>query len=754
MFERHDWTLFRNLGTLSQKAGVPLRKLRQLVVKELVDNALDAGAKVEFGKDGSSTYWVQDDGPGVPGDPSSIARLFSVNRPLTSTKVVRLPARGALGNGLRVVVGAALASGGHLEVWTQGHHYKLKPKDDGSTEITSDELVGTEGTRIAVTLGEGIPQDEGDLRLGKLANGFNFAKTYQGKTSAWWYDSDSFFELLLSAGSRPVVDLLAQFDEGLKFELTADWPTYCDGYTRDSSESLLRKLRSLAPEIKSSKIGQVGNPYKEPYAKDEGVLVIAPGRGSLKAHLPFVVECFAMELSDQDSDDVLVCYVNGTPIVGETSIRREKGSKIAVFGCGLKHYVEKVSTKRFAVRLNVTTPYMPITTDGKEPDFSRYLESIEKVMSKATRKLRSQIRKREQPSSQKDLILGNIEEAIRQASGEGKYRFSLRQLYYASRPFCLEAGHAELSYANFCTTITNYEATYGEIPLMYRDPRGTLYHPHERRSIPIGTIAVEEYARPDWTFNKILYCEKEGFTHLLQADGWPERNDCALLSSKGFASRAVRDVLDLLGDTDEELLFFCIHDADASGGLIYQALQDATTARAARRVKIVNLGLDPWEAVSMSLQIEEFKVKGNKRLPTARYVKDYNDEAPPRSSGEYRWDGWLQGRRVELNAMTSPQFISWLDSKMEPYNKGKVVPPAHVLERQAEEAAEAAVRQQLAKRILREAGIDALVKDRMQGVKDRLAGVDFVGEVRAKLEVSPGARWIAPLKEIAEEATT
>jgi hypothetical protein len=43
MFEREDWTLFRNLGTLCQKAGVPARLLRRLVVKELVDNALDAG---------------------------------------------------------------------------------------------------------------------------------------------------------------------------------------------------------------------------------------------------------------------------------------------------------------------------------------------------------------------------------------------------------------------------------------------------------------------------------------------------------------------------------------------------------------------------------------------------------------------------------------------------------------------------------------------------------------------------------------
>src|SRR5207249_4516476 len=83
-------------------------------------------------------------------------------------------------------------------------------------------------------------------------------------------------------------------------------------------------------------------------------------------------------------------------------------------------------------------------------------------------------------------------------------------------------------------------------------------------------LAVQQYRRPVWTFNKILYCEKEGFFPILKDASWPERHDCALLTSKGFSSRAVRDVLDLLGATEEPLTFYCIHDADGPGTLIYQ----------------------------------------------------------------------------------------------------------------------------------------------------------------------------------------
>jgi len=42
-FERPEWTSFRTVDGLQQKAGVATGKLRRLVLKELADNALDSG---------------------------------------------------------------------------------------------------------------------------------------------------------------------------------------------------------------------------------------------------------------------------------------------------------------------------------------------------------------------------------------------------------------------------------------------------------------------------------------------------------------------------------------------------------------------------------------------------------------------------------------------------------------------------------------------------------------------------------------
>ena len=85
---------------------------------------------------------------------------------------------------------------------------------------------------------------------------------------------------------------------------------------------------------------------------------------------------------------------------------------------------------------------------------------------------------------------------------------------------------------------------------------------------------------------------------------------------------------------------------------------DATTARPGRRVKVVNLGLEPEEGVAMGLQVEPVQAK--KTVPVAEYVP-------------YKWRKWLQIHRIELNAMTSPQFLAWLNRKFES-TAGKLIP--------------------------------------------------------------------------------
>ncbi len=60
----------------------------------------------------------------------------------------------------------------------------------------------------------------------------------------------------------------------------------------------------------------------------------------------------------------------------------------------------------------------------------------------------------------------------------------------------------------------------------------------------------------------------------------------------------------------------------------------------------------------MGLEVETVEEK-DRRKAVARYV------AVP--DGD--WEEWLQTHRTELNAMTTPQLIEWLDRKMETFRQ-------------------------------------------------------------------------------------
>lgn len=746
MFEREEWTLFRNLTTIGQKAGVPLSRLASVVIKELTDNGLDTGANVTIERNAEGIV-IADDGPGISNDADYIARLFSIKRPLISSKLIRLPMRGALGNGLRVVVGAVLASRGTISVENFGSKFILTPQNDGSTHVETESSRVFSGTKITLNLGDSIPVAQDSLTMSETAiNMAGLGDVYTGKTSPWWYEEEAFFEMFAASGNRPVENILELFHD-IK-----------PGYARDlangqlasqidhiAARNLLVTLREKSSKPSPSRLGKMGNVF-EGYGYHHAKGEIEIKSAGIAGLLPYSIEVYAT-VNDHGTDSIML-MVNRTPVTGDLKISRIKpATDVGIFGCGLSHRFT-VGRKSMDIHVNIQTPFVKITTDGKEPALDSYLSPLADALKKSCAKARRIAAKDSDGKivSLRSIINDNLDEAIEKASGHGTYRYSLRQLFYAVRPFALTVLGKEPDYNYFAQVITDIEAERGEdLPGIYRDARGTLYHPHLGEEIPLGTMNVEQYVRPAHTIRHVLYVEKAGFNTLLLDTKWPERNDCALLTSKGFASRAARDVIDLLGSSEEELTFYCIHDSDASGTLIYQALTEATRARPARKVKIINLGLDPWEAMDMNLQLETFREEqdAKRQLPVASYIHEKDD-------GDGYWADWLQTRRVELNAMTSPQFLAWLDKKFEPY-KQKVVPNEKVLKSTFESRGKKAIEAHLTKKILEQAGFEQQVAKAMESLGDESSSVDFEQIVRDGLEESPEHRWDNPLGRAADE---
>jgi hypothetical protein len=173
--------------------------------------------------------------------------------------------------------------------------------------------------------------------------------------------------------------------------------------------------------------------------------------------------------------------------------------------------------------------------------------------------------------------------------------------------------------------------------------------------------------------------------------------------------------------------------------MIYQTLQEETKARPRRRVEIVNLGLEPWEAIEMGLEAEQ--VSRDRRAPVADYVS----RVPGRD-----WPNWLQSNRIELNAMTTPQLLEWLDAKMEAHGGGKVIPPDDVAELDLKDRLTQHIRRQITAKILREVQVEEQVTDALSAIAIP-SSEEIVEAIEDGLAEDPVRHWTDCVADIAAD---
>ena len=265
-------------------------------------------------------YFVEDDGPGIDGTPEDIARLFSIARPMVSTKLLRLPTRGALGNGLRVVAGAVLASEGSLVVITaqpahraaartrRQHHGRHAPRRSSTRSAPASRSASARRSRRTSTRWTGR-RLRSRCRPGRSTPA---GRRRSGTTSA------QFHELLSASGKRPVRDLVAALDGctgGKAGEIVAKarlGRALCADVTQDQATKLLLAARASVRAVSSARLGSVG-PEQFPnhaYAKATGITQC--GSTEPCAEIPFVVEAWVRQ---SPTTKLTVC-VNRTPVTG------------------------------------------------------------------------------------------------------------------------------------------------------------------------------------------------------------------------------------------------------------------------------------------------------------------------------------------------------------------------------------------------------------------------------------------------------
>lgn len=329
-------------------------------------------------------------------------------------------------------------------------------------------------------------------------------------------------------------------------------------------------------------------------------------------------------------------------------------------------------------------------------DSSDLMDAVTSVTKEWTKQRKAEERGRRSSRSRKyvysnrvnftDVAARILPAAYQHASGDGQYPVAKRQLYYASREKFRERTMREITYDYFANLLTKFINQNPDATSDWRitaDPRGTLIIPNASTEvkIPCGTIQIDDHlqdASRDSTlinatnipveypslkagvrYQGVLYIEKEGFGPILEQARIAERFHVAILSNKGQSVTAGRKFVDHVCYVGGGVPLFIVHDFDKAGFEISQNLTrvsdaaqegERVTYHFQNEINAFDLGLRLRDIEEYELEHETCTFKG--------YF-------PPDTICTPEEQEFLKsGRRVELNAFTSPQLIKWLETRL------------------------------------------------------------------------------------------
>jgi hypothetical protein len=160
-----------------------------------------------------------------------------------------------------------------------------------------------------------------------------------------------------------------------------------------------------------------------------------------------------------------------------------------------------------------------------------------------------------------------------------------------------------------------------------------------------------------------------------------QRYDLAVMSTKGMTVIALRSLIEGLAERGVTVLV--LHDFDKSGFSIIHTMQTSSSwHRFATEPKVIDLGLRMADIKAMQLEEGEevvYKTRKNPRenLRRSGATEEECDFLVRTKTAGKCWEG----KRVELNAMSSRLFVDFLERRLSEVGVAKLVPDEDTLER-------------------------------------------------------------------------
>lgn len=825
---------FLDARSLQAQTGRPRDRFGDVVIKELVDNALDAaesaGVEPEITvrasvEENLLRLRVTDNGAGIAA--SVVERILDFNVLVSDKAAYRSPSRGLQGNAWKTVLGIAqLDTDEPVVIEAHGIRHQITVGIDPGGHLRVDHHRATSqittGTVVTVTLPSGLSVDvPGWMRGFALINPHatiswqansgdpesvvSYKPTVSGyrkpvptdRLRPHWYDETALRRLVFAhigearAGGRdlPVGEFVRTF-EGLSSTAKAKAvkaAVPCVERLSDFEDdpaaigALLQAMKAAVKVPKTHVLGEVPDAhYRACLHSWYGVERFWFKRRSVVVDgLPWVIEVAAADTTEPGRVFYAVNYspgygdpLGGTQLraddvvaVGAGSFLHDRGAIQSDWREENRAAVVHIITPapEFLDKGKVQLDVPAVVADEAAAALAAATKELKQEKKRHDRDARQESSRREQRRRQaaaeqkvtvKDATFAVMAEAVAHVSGDGKLPIPQRNLFYAVRDRVQRYDvqfNPKTGQDYFRTLLTQYQQEHGPIPGLYYDPRGELREPHTGKIVRLGTREVAAYEFPSHLYDKILYVEKEGFGPVFEAAQLAERFDLAVASGKGQPVEAVRALFERAQCGDYRL--FVLHDADPYGYSIARTIAEETARMPGYSVDVIDLGLSVADALDRGLTAEDF----TRRNALPHWMPERLNE---------REQEWFEGRlcswtardapkqwacrRVELNAFTAPELITYIEDGLAAHGAtGKVIPPTDTLTAVARDRISGRLRDIVGEVLAEHLDLDALARQIAEDHSEEIYAVDIDHDkVANRLTGNPPTSWDAAVDGI------
>jgi len=586
---------------------------------------------------------------------------------------------------------------------------------------------------------------------------------------------------------RTVRDLLAEFDglsgpqarQAVQLDAGLHRATLADlasetGLDTAATQRLLRAMQVRARAVKPQTLGILGQPHLTAvltgYAVEADTITYQCVKGVTNG-LPYVVEVACGWDSREEPGCRRIYGYNHAPALRSPFPNLERQCQTADLERQdpvtlLVHLVCPRLDAMDRGKTQVTLPYAIETALGDAiKKVTKRWTALKAKIRRASRRQaldEDKARRRERPISVKEAAYQVMAAAYRKASSGGTLPANARQIMYAARPdiIRLTGNPTPWKHSSYFTQtllpdfINEHPDLTADWDVVF-DARGHFREPHTGHQFGLGTLEVRQYlawwqrrlapglanlvlphhlqtAGPWHRYQYALFIEKEGFDQLLDQARLMERYDLALMSTKGMTVVAARQLIERL--SLEGVTILVVHDFDKYGlEILHKFTTNTRRYQYADVPTVIDLGLRLEEALQMGLESEPMtfhsKVNPCESLRSCGASEAECAFLVEPGQPRYTWDDkprlWRM-QRIELNAMTSQQFLDWLEAKVQAVGVAKVVPDPETLARAYQHLVRVAALQDLIDKALAEPAAPGEVPaDLVAQIRTRITQTDL-----------------------------